>query len=345
MHDQLFANQRALGPEDLKRYATEIGLDVAAFEKRLADDAMQARVAADEDEGKALEVRSTPTFFVNGRQLMGAKPLEEIQGIVAEEKALAQKLVAGGSKPEEVYARIMRAASPGTGEVPARDPTHKRGEASKTTNYAISVGEGRPTRGPADALVTIVEFGSLTCDDCRAVGPTVKTLLGKHPEVRFAFRNLPAEDDNSATGAALTALAAGRQGKFWEMMDKLLGSEGQLDLETVIGFAGDVGLDSEKFKQDLRDPELRKSIEVDRAVADKIRGTAEAPIFFVNGRILTGNPSLADFEALIDEERGKAEAFVAAHPEAKKDPYEAMRRTWRGYELVEQAAGEPAAAG
>ncbi len=83
----LFANQARLVPEDLKRYATEVGLDRAAFDRCL--DGGEARGAVEHDlrEGQQLGVTATPTFFINGRLASGAQPFERFKAIIDEELA------------------------------------------------------------------------------------------------------------------------------------------------------------------------------------------------------------------------------------------------------------------
>lgn len=88
-HDRLFANQQALGPEDLKRHAAELGLDAAKFASCVEDGRMQRLVQADMDESKRYGVSSTPTFFINGRLVSGAQPYEVFDRIIQEELAKA----------------------------------------------------------------------------------------------------------------------------------------------------------------------------------------------------------------------------------------------------------------
>ena len=76
-HDKLFANQEQLNLEGYKTYARELGLDVARFEKDLADLENRKKIDADKAEATSLGVTGTPGFFVNGRFLSGAKPFEE----------------------------------------------------------------------------------------------------------------------------------------------------------------------------------------------------------------------------------------------------------------------------
>jgi len=84
-HDKLFANQRQLTPDDLKRYAQEVGLNMARFEKDLLNVENRKRVTDDMAEARSLGVSGTPGFFVNGRFLNGAKPFEEFERVINEE--------------------------------------------------------------------------------------------------------------------------------------------------------------------------------------------------------------------------------------------------------------------
>lgn len=81
-HDKLFANQKKLAMNDLKQYAKEVGLDMAQFEKDLADPGKKKRVDEDMAEARLLGVTGTPGFFVNGRFLNGAKPFPEFAKVI-----------------------------------------------------------------------------------------------------------------------------------------------------------------------------------------------------------------------------------------------------------------------
>lgn len=81
-HDKLFANQRALSPENLKQYATELGLDVDAFGACLDSGSFARDIRADVNDGKRVGVTGTPAFFINGRFLSGAQPFAKFQSII-----------------------------------------------------------------------------------------------------------------------------------------------------------------------------------------------------------------------------------------------------------------------
>ena len=81
-HDRLFEKQKQLNLEAYKRYAPELGLDVAQFERDLADLENKKRIDADKAEATSLGITGTPGFFVNGRFLRGAKPFEEFAKLI-----------------------------------------------------------------------------------------------------------------------------------------------------------------------------------------------------------------------------------------------------------------------
>ena len=86
-HDKLFANQRAMFDEDLRRYAGEVGLDQAKFDECLASEKYKAKVDKDLEDGAAAGMSGTPGFFVNGRFVNGAQPLEVFSQIIDAELA------------------------------------------------------------------------------------------------------------------------------------------------------------------------------------------------------------------------------------------------------------------
>jgi predicted DsbA family dithiol-disulfide isomerase len=87
MHDKIFENQREMAPEKYVAYAGEMGLDVEQFQKDLASAQVKSRIDGDSKEAASLNVRGTPGFFVNGRYLSGAQPLEAFQERIDEELA------------------------------------------------------------------------------------------------------------------------------------------------------------------------------------------------------------------------------------------------------------------
>ncbi len=334
MHDALFADRTKLAEPALMTHAKDLGLDMTRFAADFAAPATLAKVRAEANEGRVIEVASTPTFFVNGRKITGAKDIEALAQIVEEERAAAQKLLDAGAERASLYAHFMHAAKPGAGTPAAVDPNFRRGEASKAANYAIGVGPARPTRGPADARVTVVAYTDYGCAGCAAGNANLAGVMKAHPEVRFSLRFAPATD--GAEPAAKAVLAAGLQGKLWEAHEALVGAGDRIDDAALARIADSPGLDGPRLDRDLATPRPAALLAEDLAVVDTVRGTAVAPLFFVNGRFLEGTATSAEIDALIAEESQKAEAFMATESVAAADSFEAMRKTWRGFAKIEE---------
>lgn len=112
MHDLLFDNQRALSDDDLERYAKKLKLRRKQFRKDMNDASLKAKVEANMEQASALGVRGTPAFFINGRFLSGAQPIDAFSALVDEELAHAKQLVSSGTRRGDVYDALMAQARP-----------------------------------------------------------------------------------------------------------------------------------------------------------------------------------------------------------------------------------------
>jgi protein-disulfide isomerase len=138
MHDGLFEHPRALGQNDLLAQAAALGLDPVRFERSRRDPALSARLAEDQALSKRLGVQGTPTFFINGRPLIGARPLEQFTSIIDEEIARANDLLAAGFRAEAIYGELTRGA-PAT-----RVAAAPAGSTVKDPRCAPPAAEGQP---------------------------------------------------------------------------------------------------------------------------------------------------------------------------------------------------------
>ena len=139
-------------------------------------------------------------------------------------------------------------------------------------------------RGPVDAPVTLLEYGDFECPYCGMAEPVVRELLQGTGDVRYVWRHLPLNDVHvNAQLAAEAAEAAAAQGKFWEMYDLLLANQDHLHAADLVGYAEQIGLDVDRFAEDLEDHvgAARVAEDVDGADLSTVSGT---PTFFVNGR-------------------------------------------------------------
>jgi Na+/H+ antiporter NhaA len=139
-------------------------------------------------------------------------------------------------------------------------------------------------RGPQDAPVTLVEYGDFECPYCGRAEPILRELLRDFgDELRFVFRDLPLTDVHPrAQLAAEAAEAAGAQGKFWEMHDLLFEHQDALAPQDLVRYAEQLGLDVERFRDELRRRVYAPGIAEDVESADE-SNVAGTPTFFVNG--------------------------------------------------------------
>ena len=158
------------------------------------------------------------------------------------------------------------------------------GNAQAIIDLGAPVDPGRDhIRGPARAPVTIVEYGDFQCPYCGQAEPVLRNLLAGHGEVRYVWRHLPLSDVHPrAQLAAEAAEAAADQGAFWPMHDLLLSQQDALAPSDLIRYAGEIGLDTARFRDYLtrRAGAARIAEDVDSA---DLSGVSGVPTFFVNG--------------------------------------------------------------
>jgi len=165
----------------------------------------------------------------------------------------------------------------------------------------LPVGARDHAQGPAEAPVTLVEYGDYECPHCGRAYPIVKSVqkaLGTR--LRFVFRNFPlSEVHPNAANAAEAAEAAAAQGKFWEMHDKLFENQDALEPTDLTVYAGQVGIDSRKFASELESHAHEARVREDfmSGVRSGVNGT---PTFFVNGERYDGPWDRPDLIAVVE---------------------------------------------
>ena len=160
--------------------------------------------------------------------------------------------------------------------------------------------EGAPVKGPASAPITIVQFSEFECPFCKRVLPAVDQVMKEYQgKVKLVFKHNPLPFHPRAMPAAKATVAAHRQGKFWEMHDKLFANQLQLTDENFKKYAKELKLDLKKFEKDMKDPAVEKQIEEDSnfARANQAGGT---PSFFIIGVVLVGAQPFEKFKEVID---------------------------------------------
>lgn len=151
------------------------------------------------------------------------------------------------------------------------------------TLLADDVTETDHVRGLASASVTLVEYGDFSCPSCRDAYGVLQNVLREAPEVRLVFRANPRSHlFPMAVPAAEAAEAAGSQGKFWEMHDRLFENQATLSPTTVRRLAVEIGLDMPRFEDELRRGLPRKAVH-DQEISGWHSHVLSTPTFFING--------------------------------------------------------------
>jgi hypothetical protein len=187
------------------------------------------------------------------------------------------------------------------------------GDGDQLTDLIPEVDEERDhVRGPADASVTLVEYGDFQCPYCGRAEPVVRELM-TDVDLRYVWRHLPLTDVHpQARLAAEAAEAAGLQGRFWEMHDRLLDNQDNLRIMDLLGYARELGLDQEQFHSDMAKRRAADRIAADLESAD-LSGVSGTPTFFINGRRHYGAYDQHTLKEAIKQARVRA-AIAARRP-------------------------------
>jgi protein-disulfide isomerase len=178
-------------------------------------------------------------------------------------------------------------------------------------------------RGPEVAPVTLVEYGDYECPYCGRAEPVIRELLDSFgDDVQYVWRHLPLNDvhPNAQTAAEATEAAAA-QGAFWQMNDKLLRHQDALTTDDLTRYADEVGLDVERFWDELRRRNYADRVAEDVASADA-SGVAGTPTFFINGRRHQGAYDIDTLTTAVSRARRTAllRGQAAAEPELQRVP-------------------------
>jgi len=286
MHSLLFENQTKLSRSDLFTYAKLLGLNMVAFERALDRHTYSAMIERDLAEARGLGVATTPTLFINGRRLVGPQGYASVSAVI-------DTALAGIPESQRVVPEIV-ASGP-----------------AQQINLANTA-----ARGPATAPVTLVEFSDFKCPFCARAAPIARQLVAAYPtQVRFAFKHYPLPMHQESPLAHEAVLAAGDQGKFWDMHDALFAGQDKLAREDLIAKAKQLGLDVPRFTKDLDSHRFKPQVDADRQEGNRL-GVDGTPFFFINGHAISGALELPTFKKLIDA--ALKESAAATKPAAAK---------------------------
>lgn len=179
------------------------------------------------------------------------------------------------------------------------------GEVAGAGKVEVAVNPNDPVKGNPQAKVTIVEFSDFQCPFCGFVEPTLGKIFETYPDkVKLVYKNYPLPSHENAENAALAALCAKEQDKYWEYHDKLFENQESLKESDLKKYAADLGLKTEDFNSCLESKKYKSQIETDVMEANKV-GVRGTPAFFINGRSLYGAQPFEKFQEIIEEELKK----------------------------------------
>jgi protein-disulfide isomerase len=297
MHAKLFGG-RIDTDDALRAAAIDVGVDLSAFDRSRTSTAPAALARAMEL-GARLGVTGTPTFFVNGRRIVGARPIETFRALVDEELTKAEALVKNGVAPSRVYGALV-------GALPAY---RAKVEEPKDEIRDVPLGNAplRGARGHASP-VTVVLFSDFECPYCVKVEGTLRELEARG-DVRVAFRHRPLPMHSHARLAAKAAIAADRQGRFWPFHDVVVTHRDALEKTDLERYAAEAGLDVARFLRDIDDLAVEARLAEDEKLASEldVKGT---PTAFVDGQRVTGAQPLATFQNAIAAASGRRSRAV-----------------------------------
>ena len=293
LHDKMFENNTQLERANLDKYASEVGLNMARFKKDMDDPKLKDEIAQDQKLANSVGANGTPTFFINGRELVGAVPFSEFQTIIDDEIKKADVLIKKGTPLKDVYQKLMEQA--------ANSPPAAAAPAAPEAKVDVKLGDA-PVKGAASAPVTLLEFSDFQCPFCGRVNPTLKQIEDEYKgKVKIAFRNLPLPFHDKAHLAAEASLAANEQGKFWPYHDKLFANQQALDRPSLEKYADDLGLNMTRFRAALDNGKYKDQVDRDAKDGAAV-GATGTPTFFINGTRLVGAQPFDQFKTVIDAE-------------------------------------------
>jgi predicted DsbA family dithiol-disulfide isomerase len=248
--------------DDLFSMARSLALDMDRFAADLQSEKVQREISADREDGKRQGVDGTPTFFIDGQQMMGAASVAEFEDMIT------GALVAKGIQPDK----------------------------------APIVAEAGPARGPEHAPVTVLWYSDVTSPLAVTADRLMAQLLEAYPQqVRVVYKNRPLEFHRDAMLAHQALVAAAAQAQFWPMHRALLTHQRALSATDLMGYAADLGLDTNRFLADLSGEPAHDQVQSDVSQAREA-GVNGVPVFFINGARVDGIQPFSSLKAIVDEQ-------------------------------------------
>ena len=282
-HDAIFSRSETPQEADLLAMAKDLGLDEGKFQDCLKSGRYLNVIDEDVKEGQQRGVQGTPMVFLNDQTVSGAYPYEYFVNVVE-----------GILHPEKAKAAPPKAPTP---PAPVAPPPVVQFDDL----------EGKPTRGPEKAPVTLVEFSDFYCPFCQRVEPTLEQLEKNYPgKIRRVWRHYPLPFHTGSDRVHEASECAHEQGKFWPYHKKLFEKQGTpFDDDSLIRLAGELDLNKKKFEKCLKSGKYKELIQKEIARGGQV-GVQGTPVVFVNGQLVSGAQPYESFEQIVKEELTKS---------------------------------------
>ncbi|MFL5376010.1 MAG: DsbA family protein, partial [Myxococcales bacterium] len=277
----------------------DLGLDMAKFNADVKSSEATDIITSDQAQARQLAAYGTPSFFINGVKIAGAVPFATFKAVIDAQKKRADEALSRGVARKDLYDNLIK-----DGQVaPAPTPTAAAPQQVQVRN--VDPGDG-PSIGPKHAKVTIVEWSDFQCPFCGRVDPTLRQILSTYKDdVRLVWRNEPLPFHPNALPAAKAAMAAHKQGKFWQMHELMFAHQNELSEAKYEEWAKQIGLDVARWKADKDSPAIAEAIQKDNSYGQQV-GANGTPSFFINGKLIAGALPFDTFKTMIDEQIAKA---------------------------------------
>jgi len=317
-HETAFKNQNSLNDDNYVKWATASGVDAAKFKAGLSAHTWAKKVEEDHGIAQKVGVNGTPASYINGVSVSGAQPFDKFKAVIDQELAKAEAKLKAGTPKDKLYVAITK-------ENFKAAPAGEEGKEEEDTKTVWKVPVGKsPVRGPAGALVTMIEFSDFQCPYCKKVEDTLQKVMSQYEgKIRLVWKNEPLPFHPRALPAAYVSLEAraakGDKG-FWDAHDKLFDSQPKLEDADLEKVSKELGLNWDKIKDAIDNDKYDEAIEEDMSLSNRVQASG-TPHFFINGRRLVGAQPVEGFTKIIDEEIKKAEALLqkGTKPEALYD--------------------------
>jgi protein-disulfide isomerase len=284
----LFLNQKDLSDQTFKNIASQLGLDPEQALREMSK--QEAVIAADQGVADDFEARGTPHFFINGKRLTGAQPVERFVERIDAALVEAEALLKQGVPARKIYEHTLKDGKKG-GEFEWQDVA-----APSSSNPRLGT---QSNKSP----VVVQMFGDLQCPFCAKVMPTIRELVAAYPgRVQVAWRHFPLPFHNEAPLAAEVAqevwVQKGNDG-FWQFVDLLYANKSEWTQNELRDYAQRVDIDVKKLDAALADHRHRTALEADMAAGKQI-GVKGIPAFTINGYFVSGAQPIEKFKKVVD---------------------------------------------